>query len=93
MLLISMTQMISFPTSFFHNLVTDTDPQGAMAPGSNILGLVVFSVILGVVLSLMGDEGKPLIRLFRCLNGAVMQIVSLFMWYSPIGKKNKKKTV
>ena len=57
-----------------------------MAAGSNILGLVVFSVLLGVVLSRMGEEGAPLVRLFRSLNGAVMRIVSLFMWYSPIGK-------
>ena len=57
-----------------------------MAAGSNILGLVVFSVLLGVVLSRMGEEGAPLVRLFRSLNGAIMRIVSLFMWYSPIGK-------
>jgi len=63
----------------------ESDPQGSMAAGSNILGLVVFSVLLGVVLSRMGEEGAPLVRLFRCLNGAVMRIVSLFMWYSPIG--------
>jgi len=62
-----------------------SDPQGSMAAGSNILGLVVFSVLLGVVLSRMGEEGAPLVRLFRSLNGAVMRIVSLFMWYSPIG--------
>uniref|UniRef100_T1J434 Amino acid transporter n=1 Tax=Strigamia maritima TaxID=126957 RepID=T1J434_STRMM len=36
--------------------------------GTNILGLVMFCVILGVALSHMREKGKPLYNLFACLN-------------------------
>ena len=49
--------------------------------GMNILGLIVFSIALGIVLSAMGEQGKPLIALFDCLNEATMRLVQIVMWY------------
>lgn len=53
--------------------------------GINVLGLVVFSVVFGIVLGRIGDRGKPLKAFFEALNEVVMKMVSLVMWYSPIG--------
>lgn len=47
----------------------------------NVLGLVVFSVVFGIVLGRIGDKGKPLKAFFEALNEVVMKMVSLVMWY------------
>lgn len=51
----------------------------------NVLGLIVFCVIFGAVLSTMGEKGRPVIRFFEGVNEAVMKIVHLVVWYAPIG--------
>lgn len=51
----------------------------------NVLGLVVFSVLMGVILSRMGTKGKPLMDFCTCLAEASMKIFVIFIWYSPIG--------
>lgn len=49
--------------------------------GLNVLGMVVFSIFLGVILGRMGPRGKPLIDLFDCMCEATMQLVRLVIWY------------
>lgn len=51
----------------------------------NIIGLVVFSAVLGTTLAQMGQEGKPLRDLFDCLLSAIMRITHLVIWISPVG--------
>lgn len=46
-----------------------------------MLGLVVFSIVFGIVLGRMGDRGTPLKALFETLNEVVMKMVTLVMWY------------
>ena len=46
-----------------------------------MLGLVVFSIVFGIVLGRMGDRGRPLKALFETLNEVVMKMVTLVMWY------------
>lgn len=53
--------------------------------GTNILGLVVFSVILGVTLAKLGEEGKPLAKFFTSLMSTMMKITSMVIWFSPVG--------
>ncbi|XP_056019959.1 excitatory amino acid transporter 1-like isoform X2 [Ostrea edulis] len=55
------------------------------ASGMNILGIVVFSLFLGGVLSKMGEDGAPLVKFFECLHIATMKLVTLVIWYSPVG--------
>lgn len=51
----------------------------------NVLGLIVFSVALGAVLSTMGERGRPVLRFFEGFNEAIMKIVHLIVWYAPAG--------
>ena len=55
------------------------------AVNMNVLGLIVFSVVLGAVLSTMGERGRPVLRFFEGFNEAIMKIVHLVVWFAPIG--------
>uniref|UniRef100_A0A3B5LLK3 Amino acid transporter n=1 Tax=Xiphophorus couchianus TaxID=32473 RepID=A0A3B5LLK3_9TELE len=60
-------------------------PIGAEADGMNILGLVLFAMMFGVALRILGEEGEELIRFFNAFNEATMVLVSWIMWYIPFG--------
>ncbi|XP_069367419.1 excitatory amino acid transporter 1-like isoform X2 [Paralichthys olivaceus] len=62
-----------------------TVPVPGSSDGINMLGLLVFSVAFGLILGSMGSQGKPLRDFFDCLNKAVMHLVNIFIWYSPVG--------
>lgn len=69
-----------------YNVVSVVDnPKVEMERGMNILGLVVVSIFFGCTLSQMGKSGKPLADFFQCLLTATMKLVTLVIWYSPIG--------
>ncbi|KAF4532786.1 hypothetical protein B566_EDAN003568 [Ephemera danica] len=53
--------------------------------GTNILGLVVFSTVMGITLGKMGPKGEPLLAFFTCVSQAMMIITSWVIWVSPIG--------
>lgn len=55
-------------------------PIGTEIEGMNILGLVVFALVLGVALKKLGSEGEELIRFFNAFNEATMVLVSWIMW-------------
>lgn len=57
------------------------DPKGSI----NVLGLVVFSIVFGIVLGRTGERGMPLKAFFEALNEVIMKMVALVMWFSPIG--------
>ncbi|XP_041358516.1 excitatory amino acid transporter 1-like [Gigantopelta aegis] len=61
------------------------NPKIRNQPGTNILGLIVFSVALGCVIKHLGVVGRPLQFLFESLNAATMVLINLVIWYSPIG--------
>ncbi|XP_075452230.1 neutral amino acid transporter A isoform X1 [Ascaphus truei] len=67
------------------NVTTEKVPVGTEIEGMNILGLVLFALILGVALKKLGPEGEELIRFFNAFNEATMVLVSWIMWYVPIG--------
>uniref|UniRef100_G1NXU1 Amino acid transporter n=1 Tax=Myotis lucifugus TaxID=59463 RepID=G1NXU1_MYOLU len=60
-------------------------PFGTEIEGMNILGLVLFALMLGVALKKLGSEGEELIRFFNAFNEATMVLVSWIMWYVPVG--------
>lgn len=60
--------------------ITVLVPKVTKDDGMNILGIVVFSIFLGAVLSTMGDAGKPLLDFFECLHVATMKLTMLVIW-------------
>jgi len=52
---------------------------------TNILGLVFFSVILGITLATMEEKGKPLIDFFTCMSEAMMTITTWVIYMAPVG--------
>lgn len=43
--------------------------------GTNILGLVMWSLMLGIAIGNMGDSGKPLLNVFNSLSDVMMIIM------------------
>ncbi|XP_054914343.1 excitatory amino acid transporter 1-like [Poeciliopsis prolifica] len=79
-----LTVNLSSNSSGATNISTNT-PTAGTSDGINVVGLLVFSVAFGLILSSMGSEGKPLRDLFNCMNKAIMRLVSIAVWYSPVG--------
>uniref|UniRef100_A0A061QLM1 Amino acid transporter n=1 Tax=Cupiennius salei TaxID=6928 RepID=A0A061QLM1_CUPSA len=52
---------------------------------TNILGVVVFSIVLGITLASMKKKGRPLLDVFITLSDAMMIITKLVIWLSPLG--------
>ncbi|XP_028372322.1 neutral amino acid transporter A [Phyllostomus discolor] len=67
------------------NITLEKIPIGTEIEGMNILGLVLFALVLGVALKKLGPEGEELIRFFNAFNEATMVLVSWIMWYVPVG--------
>ncbi|EDO37906.1 predicted protein [Nematostella vectensis] len=78
-----------------HNITTlrntiygpsETIPDGySRTWGLNVLGIVMFSIVFGIVLGRMGERGAPLKSFFETLNEVIMQMITIVMWLSPIG--------
>ncbi|CAG5131542.1 unnamed protein product [Candidula unifasciata] len=56
-----------------------------MADGVNVLGIITFCTVFGILISNMGAKGKIMIEFFGVLNEIIMKMVFLAMWYSPVG--------
>ncbi|CAJ0960392.1 unnamed protein product, partial [Mesorhabditis belari] len=54
-------------------------------PGMNVLGVIVFCIAVGTVLSQLGEEANVMIQFFVILDKVIMKLVMTIMWYSPIG--------
>ena len=50
----------------------------------NILGLVVFSSVLGVILSQMKEKGLPVLNFFGSLNEAILILTKLIITITPL---------
>lgn len=55
------------------------------ANNTNVLGLVVFSILFGITLGKMGHRGKPLLDFFHTLSETMMIITNWVIWLSPVG--------
>ena len=43
-------------------------------------GVIVFSMMIAVAMSSIGDRGKPLYRLFLSLSDVIMTVMKGIMW-------------
>ena len=48
--------------------------------GMNILGLVVWSVAMGIAISKLGEMGRPLCTFFNVFAEATMSLVTIVIW-------------
>ena len=55
------------------------------AAEGRILPLIVFSLIFGAVLTTIGEKGKPVIQFFEGLNEAIMKLVTIIIYFAPLG--------
>ncbi|KAM5192770.1 excitatory amino acid transporter 3 [Mantella aurantiaca] len=67
------------------NQTTEYKLVGLYTDGVNVLGLIVFCLVFGIVIGKMGEKGQVLVDFFNALNDATMQIVQIIMWYMPLG--------
>ncbi len=56
----------------------------AMANG-NMLQIIIFALVTGVALSMLGDRAKTVLKLFDELNEVVMKLVEIVMLFAPFG--------
>lgn len=49
--------------------------------GIDVLGLVVFCITFGAVVSTLGEKGQLMIQFFEIVNEASIKIIRLMMWY------------
>ena len=49
------------------------------------MGLVTFSIILGVAIAMSGEDGKPLLRFFESASIVMMRITTWIIHLAPIG--------
>ncbi len=71
----------------FKSILTSLVPKNLFAAmaETQILPLIVFSLVFGGVLTTIGEKGALVIRLFEGINEAMMAIVHLLMWIAPVG--------
>ncbi|RMC00258.1 hypothetical protein DUI87_22864 [Hirundo rustica rustica] len=75
-------------------MVNDTAPPEAQMvikkglefkDGMNVLGLIGFFIAFGIAMGKMGEQAKMMVDFFNILNEIVMKLVTMIMWYSPLG--------
>lgn len=64
--------------------ITVTDFSGLFSR-SNMLALIIFSIIFGIALNLVEKDNKMVSDIFNTLANTMMKIVNIVMYYAPIG--------
>ncbi|KPU82670.1 sodium:dicarboxylate symporter [Psychromonas sp. PRT-SC03] len=68
----------------FVNMLTTDDFVGLLSK-SNILALIIMSIMGGIAIGQAGEKGKKIAELLDCANAVVMNIVAIIMKFAPIG--------
>ncbi|XP_077978643.1 excitatory amino acid transporter-like [Glandiceps talaboti] len=53
--------------------------------GTNLLGLLVFSVVFGIAISVIGEEARAMYDFMSSLRVISIRILSVYLWLLPIG--------
>ncbi|MDH5527485.1 MAG: dicarboxylate/amino acid:cation symporter [Nitrospirota bacterium] len=72
--------------AFLVELVTGIfmNPFAALAQGK-VLSIIAFALLLGGVITTLGERGEPLRRFFESLNDALMGMVHVILFFTPAG--------
>uniref|UniRef100_A0A914WFI4 Amino acid transporter n=1 Tax=Plectus sambesii TaxID=2011161 RepID=A0A914WFI4_9BILA len=60
-------------------------PSVEFKDGMNVLGIIVFCIGFGIVISQLGEQARVMVDFFVILDAIIMRLVSVIMWYSPFG--------
>jgi solute carrier family 1 (high affinity glutamate transporter) protein 1 len=52
---------------------------------TQVLPLILFSLVFGGILTTLGDKGKPVLTFFEGVNEVIMKMVHLIMLFAPLG--------
>ena len=55
------------------------------AAEGNILGLLIFALAFGGLLTTLGERGKQVVVIFETINDALLKLVRLIIWAAPVG--------
>ncbi|KAG5832325.1 hypothetical protein ANANG_G00289900 [Anguilla anguilla] len=53
--------------------------------GMNVLGLIGFFITFGICMGKMREKARLMCEFFNILNEIIMRMVTMIMWYSPLG--------
>ncbi|MBN9030349.1 MAG: dicarboxylate/amino acid:cation symporter [Rhizobiales bacterium] len=70
-------------TGFLMNIIPQTIV-GAFAEG-DILQVLFFSVLFGIALGMVGEQGKPVVDFLQSLTSPIFRLVAILMKAAPIG--------
>jgi len=59
--------------------------ESSWTSSTNILGLVVFSIVTGIAIALSGEEGKPLLAFFKSVSHVMMKVTGWIVFLAPVG--------
>jgi len=71
------------PSDFIISLIPENII--AAAADNSVLPLIIFSLLFGGVLTAIGRKGRTVINFFDGLNTAIMKIVTIIIYFAPIG--------
>ncbi|XP_014833570.1 PREDICTED: excitatory amino acid transporter 3-like [Poecilia mexicana] len=77
--------VLFFCCSFFVQNGTQTKLVGKYVDGPNMLGLIIWSFVIGIMLNVIGQQARITVEAIQCLNDAVKVIVNWILWYLPVG--------
>ncbi|AYD40340.1 dicarboxylate/amino acid:cation symporter [Clostridium fermenticellae] len=66
------------------NTVTVSDFMSLFSK-SNMLQLIVFSILFGISTAMLGEKAKPVSKFLEAASGVMMRMVKIIMYYAPIG--------
>ncbi|XP_036289843.1 excitatory amino acid transporter 3 isoform X11 [Pipistrellus kuhlii] len=81
----SVTAVMTTAVTVAKNETKEYKVVGMYSDGINVLGLIVFCLVFGLVIGKMGEKGQILVDFFNALTDATMKIIQIIMCYMPIG--------
>ncbi|XP_067675085.1 excitatory amino acid transporter-like isoform X2 [Haliotis asinina] len=75
------------PNMTFHRQQTEAgwEQKSVYVTGMNTVGILMYCVVFGLCLGRLGKSGEVMLRFFSSLNDITMTMVTLVIWYSPVG--------